>query len=227
MNPPLASRIRNKLLLIWDLFDPSPLGFYRKLSRPVDGWLTRNEEAALFRAAQAVPRERCIVELGSWFGRSAILLGGGSLNGNGAPVFAVDLFAAAGCAKDVLEARAGDEARDFLQRFRDNMRKAGLDEKVTAIRGATAEAGAQWTGPPVGFLFIDADHSYEGVRSDWESWHTKLASGSKIAFHDYENQAYEGVARFVNGLLDAGALRSIEQYDSLLCGEVLHAESAR
>jgi len=222
---PLVSRITNKLLLIWDLFDPSPLGNFRKLSRQVDGWLTRNEEAALFRAARAVPSDRCIVELGSWFGRSAILLGGASLNGNGAPVFAVDLFAAVGCAKELLETRAGDEAHDFLKRFQSNMRRARLEHKVTAIRGATADAGRGWSGPPVGFLFIDADHSYEGVRNDWDSWKAHLAPGAQVAFHDYGNAGYEGVARFVNELRTAGAIQSIELHDSLLCGEVRHGNS--
>ena len=226
MTASLVSRISNKSLLIWDLFDPSALAFYRKLSRPVDGWLTRNEESALFRLAGAVPSDQCIVELGSWFGRSAILLGGGSLKGRGAPVFAVDLFRAAGCAKDLLEKRAGDAANDFLPKFIDNMRAARLEQRVTAIRSATAELGESWTGPPVGLLFIDADHSYEGVRADWTSWKGRLAPAAKVAFHDYENSAYEGVTRFVNELLAGGGLRSVERHDSILCGEVLHAGPA-
>src|SRR5262245_32451438 len=113
----LVSRISCKAQLIWDVVDPSALGQYRRLSRPVDGWLTRSEEEALFRMARAVPRDQCIVELGSWFGRSAILLGGGSIRGNGAKVYAVDLFTATGFAKEVLERRAGDAARDFMERF--------------------------------------------------------------------------------------------------------------
>lgn len=226
MTASFVSRIGNKALLVWDLFDPSPLGSYRKLSRPVDGWLTRKEEAVLYRLAGTVPRDQSIVELGSWFGRSAILLGGGSLKGRGAPVFAVDLFRAAGCARDLLEERAGEAAKDFLQQFLDNTRAAGLEQKVTAIRCATAELGQKWTGPPVGLLFIDADHSYEGVSQDWASWKGRLAPSAKVAFHDYENPAYEGVARFVNELLAVGGLRSVERHDSILCGEAIHAGSA-
>ena len=227
MNRTLVSRIGHKVRLIWDLFDRSPLGNFRRLSRPVDGWLTRREEAALFRMARAVPHGQCIVELGSWFGRSAILLGGGSLTGTGAPVFAVDLFSASGFSKEVYEERVGEAAREYLERFQQNMRTAGLEQKVTAIRSATAELGENWTGSPVGLLFIDADHSYEGVSRDWASWKGRLAAAARVVFHDYENPAFEGVTRFVNELLAGGGLRSVQRHDSILCGEVADERSAR
>jgi predicted O-methyltransferase YrrM len=218
----LLERASAKALLIWDLVDPSALGYYRKLSRPVDGWLTRREEAALFHLARTVPRERVIVELGSWFGRSAILLGGGSRHGGGAAVFAVDLFSAAGVAKPLLEERAGDAARDYWEQFQANIRAAGLDGVVTAIRSETKALAANWTGLPVGLLFIDADHSYQGVSGDWNSWKPRLAPRARVAFHDYQNPQYEGVTRFVDQLLATDALSSVERHDSLLVGEVAH-----
>jgi hypothetical protein len=223
----LVSRITHKAKLIWDVVDPSPLGLYRRLSRPVDGWLTRDEESLLFHKAQVVPREQCIVELGSWFGRSAILLGGGTVHGHGARVFAVDLFTAAGCAKEALEERAGDAAKDFLELFQANLQKAKLKGIVTAVRSVTAELGQRWDGPPVGLLFIDADHSYEGVQSDWNAWKHGMASGATVAFHDYQNPAYEGVTRFVDELLADRVLRSVERHDSILCGEVIDGQPAR
>jgi predicted O-methyltransferase YrrM len=218
----LLSHLGLKAQLIWDILDPSALGRYRKLSRPVDGWLTREEEETLFRLAQAVPKEQCIVELGSWFGRSAILLAGGSIQGNGPHVHAVDLFQATGYAKEVLEDRAGKEANDFWGRFHANMRAAGVDHQVTAIRSETAALGESWNGPPVGLLFIDADHSYEGVRHDWTAWRCRIAPQGKLAFHDYQNPAFEGVTRFVDELIRQGSLRAAERHDSIVCGEVAH-----
>lgn len=216
----MLDRFRLKAALIWDIFDPSPLGHYRRLSRPVDGWLTRGEEAVLFRLARGVPRDECIVELGSWFGRSAILLGGGSRHGNRAPVFALDLFRAAGCAQELLEQRAGNEAQDFWNRFHRNLGAAGLEQHVTAIRGETAELGSHWAGPAVGLLFIDADHSYDGVSRDWHGWKSRLAPRARLAFHDYENPAYEGVTRFVNELVATRAIRAVDRRDSIFVAEV-------
>ena len=207
-------------LLYWDLIDPSKLGHYRRLARQIDGWLTRNEEAILFRLAGAVPSCQCIVELGSWLGRSTVLLGGGSSAGRGAPLFAVDYFAAAGAQKEFLEARGGEIARDYLPAFESNMRKAGLSNHIHAIRSGTAEAGQDWKGPRVGLLFIDADHNYPAVKRDWNAWLPHLVPGARVAFHDYQNPAFE-VTRFVDELLLTGMLKKIDQRDSILCGEVM------
>jgi len=47
---------------------------------------------------------------------------------------------------------------------------------------------------PVDFIFIDGDHTYEGVRSDFEMYKKLIKRGGYIAFHDTEYA--EGVSRF-------------------------------
>jgi cephalosporin hydroxylase len=37
---------------------------------------------------------------------------------------------------------------------------------------------------PVGLLFIDGDHAYEGVKRDWELYSPLVKPGGWIAFHD-------------------------------------------
>jgi len=37
---------------------------------------------------------------------------------------------------------------------------------------------------PIDFLFIDADHQYEGVKKDWENYHDLVRPGGIIGFHD-------------------------------------------
>lgn len=207
---------------LWDKLNPSRLGHLRRLSRPVDGWLSPAEEAVLFRLARVVPREQCIVELGSWLGRSAIMLGGGSQSGNRVGVYCVDHFQAQGLAKPVLEQRAPDLAGDYLGQFQANVNGAGLEQIIHAVRNGSAEAGENWTGPPVGLIFIDADHSYAAVRGDWQNWHRHMATQGITAFHDYSNPDYD-VTRFVDELIADGRLRSVERHDSILCGEVVHA----
>lgn len=39
-------------------------------------------------------------------------------------------------------------------------------------------------GRQVDFLMIDGDHSYEGVRQDFEMYHALVRNGGLIAFHD-------------------------------------------
>jgi len=49
---------------------------------------------------------------------------------------------------------------------------------------------------PVDFLFIDGDHSYDGVKRDYELWSPLVRRGGLIAFHDVKPDAPHGVPRF-------------------------------
>lgn len=39
------------------------------------------------------------------------------------------------------------------------------------------------------FVFIDGDHSFDGLRRDWEAWSPLLAPGGVIALHDSHSSA--------------------------------------
>jgi predicted O-methyltransferase YrrM len=59
--------------------------------------------------------------------------------------------------------------------------------RVEWIRSTGVEAakrlGEKLAGK-VEFIFIDGDHSYEGLKGDWESWSPLVASCGLIALHD-------------------------------------------
>ena len=58
---------------------------------------------------------------------------------------------------------------------------------VCWVRLTGAEAGRQFalTGEhAVDFVFIDGDHSYDGLRNDWEIWSELVAPGGFVALHD-------------------------------------------
>jgi predicted O-methyltransferase YrrM len=54
---------------------------------------------------------------------------------------------------------------------------------VTILKGASVDVGRTFS-QPVDFLFIDADHSYEGVKMDWSMWFPKVKVNGIIALHD-------------------------------------------
>lgn len=54
------------------------------------------------------------------------------------------------------------------------------------------QAAREWATSPVDFLFLDADHSCEGVLLDWENFSPLVAEGGLVGFHDVANQASEG-----------------------------------
>jgi predicted O-methyltransferase YrrM len=69
-------------------------------------------------------------------------------------------------------------------------RFAGKHQKLHLLR---EDSHAQQTldktkelfgGKPVDLLFIDGDHTYEGVKKDWEMYSPLVRQGGMIAFHD-------------------------------------------
>jgi predicted O-methyltransferase YrrM len=51
-------------------------------------------------------------------------------------------------------------------------------------------------GQPVDLLFIDADHSYEGVARDYELYSPLVAPDGVVMFHDVNEHPVYGVSRF-------------------------------
>lgn len=50
---------------------------------------------------------------------------------------------------------------------------------------------------PIDFVYIDGDHSYEGVKQDIELWGSKVAWGGIVSGHDFNHPNFPGVKRAV------------------------------
>src|SRR5262249_31521464 len=60
----------------------------------------------------------------------------------------------------------------------------GRVEWVRLTGVAAAKQYAANGNGPVDFIFIDGDHSYDGIRGDWEAWSDLLAPGAIAALDD-------------------------------------------
>lgn len=72
---------------------------------------------------------------------------------------------------------------------------------------------------PYDFAFIDGDHSYGGVKADFENLKGFLEDNATILFHDAVEGAYgtcEGVQRFTKELIAEGMLEVLETADSMM-----------
>jgi len=138
----------------------------------VDGWLLESQGRALFDAASRVASGTVAVEIGSHHGKSATLVALGLPDG--ARLTAVDPF-------DDPRWGGGAESLEIFQR---NMISAGVADRVDLFRGVSADASATWSGPPVGFLWVDGAHDLASTLADFDGWLPHMADGSMLYVHD-------------------------------------------
>ena len=63
-------------------------------------------------------------------------------------------------------------------------------DRAKILPYSSKEASTLVTDGSLDFVFIDADHSYEGCKADISLWLPKLKDGGVLSGHDYENTDY-------------------------------------
>ena len=64
-----------------------------------------------------------------------------------------------------------------------NVRSLALSRYVEIVRKTSVEAVQGWNRK-IDLLFIDGDHSYEGIKLDWELFSPYVAPFGAVVFHD-------------------------------------------
>ena len=67
---------------------------------------------------------------------------------------------------------------------------------------------------PLSLLFVDGDHSYEGVRRDI-THHWNYLEGPCLC-HDYTDPTCEGVTKFIDEWIEEGYAEIIEQTGTMV-----------
>jgi predicted O-methyltransferase YrrM len=98
------------------------------------------------------------------------------------------------------KARLGVSYGELIART--HCRRQGLNN-VEFIKAFSHEVVAGFS-KPIDLLFIDAEHTFEAVKRDWEDWFPKVKNGGLIALHD---------CRSVEGCPDYfGSMRFYDEY---------------
>ena len=69
--------------------------------------------------------------------------------------------------------------------------------RVRIVRADSVAAASRIEDGSLDFVFIDADHSYEGCKADIEAWAPKVRKGGLVCGHDY-NRKWPGVVQAVD-----------------------------
>jgi predicted O-methyltransferase YrrM len=180
--------------------DASDPGFDEawKRAQSVGGYTTRTELSLLYHAALVTPDPGIIVEIGSYLGRSTIVLASAVQASGRGRVVAVDPHTRALGIEELPE-------HDTRQEFLDNLERAGVSEHVELKHAYSVEAAAAWDGEPIRLHFVDGWHSREAVLEDVGHWAPYLTENAIVVFDDY--MAMEGIRQGVQELHEAGTLR--------------------
>lgn len=146
----------------------------------VDGWLTDAQALALYEAAADVRRGGRIVEIGSFRGRSTIVLA--SAADAGVEVVAIDPHA--GNDRGPQEIRGYEtEAEGDHEVFARNLAAAGVADRVRHVRAFSNEAHASVDGS-VDLLWVDGAHRYGPALEDLRHWGDRVVPGGRMLVHD-------------------------------------------
>jgi predicted O-methyltransferase YrrM len=90
--------------------------------------------------------------------------------------------------------------------------------RVSWRRNFSQDAAKEWR-EPIDFLFIDADHSYEGVSRDWQDWACHVVPMGHVALHDATliegwTTPETGPVRLVSELADDPSWQQVDAADS-------------
>ncbi len=126
--------------------------------------LWKEEYEILSGVAASVPDGGTIVEIGTADGGSAWLMHR-AVEGRRIQIYTVDVSPS----REALATLEGTGVISIAQPSR-----------------AFAETWGLSSAPPIDFLFIDGDHTLDGVVGDWNAWAPFLRPGGTVAIHDFD-----------------------------------------
>lgn len=146
----------------------------------IDGWLSTDQARRLYAAAAACPPDGRIVEIGSFRGRSTIVLA--SAAPEGAEVVAVDPHAGTDRGPGEIAGFAREAAGDRAA-FEANLGGAGVRARVRHV-AAFSGAAHELVPGPVDVLYVDGAHRYRPARADLRDWGARVRPGGSMLIHD-------------------------------------------
>ena len=146
----------------------------------VEGWLSDDQAQRLWERARELEPGASMVEIGSFRGRSAIVLA---------------LAAPASSVLHAIDPHAGGDrgpreiaddpvaGASDIAAFRANLESAGVSGRVRHVRLPSTQALAVVTDP-IDLLYIDGAHRYAPAREDIKRWGARVKPGGVMLIHD-------------------------------------------
>jgi predicted O-methyltransferase YrrM len=188
------SRVLLKMQEIWVLLDYRLCRVYLRLlgvrNHGIFTYTKPAELSRLLKLSLSCPRGSRVLEVGSHLGASALFLASGMKQVDG-KLYCVDTWQ-----NETMPEGEQDTFAEFLRNTE------VLKEYIIPLRGRSTEVEIEKVDGQIELLFIDGDHSYEGVSGDFRHFVPLLSKSGKVAFHDAIS--FKGVSKFTGELLATG-----------------------
>ena len=146
----------------------------------VSGWMTRAQAGRLWDRARELRSGDSIVEIGSFHGRSAIVLA--SAAPEGVSITTIDPHGGNDRGPQEIEGYEAEAEADHHQ-FMANLERAGVRDRIRHLRLYSSDAHDEVEGD-VTLLYVDGAHRYTPAVADIRSWGARVAPGGVMLVHD-------------------------------------------
>jgi predicted O-methyltransferase YrrM len=161
----------------------------------IEGFLSPNEIRFLALLAACPTTKGEILEIGSFKGKSTVVLAKAAALTLNPKVVAVDPMTAPSITDPDLK-----NAASSLADFQANLRQHNVAEQVEFHCTFSHELAKTWVRP-LRLLWIDADHTYQGTKQDLDLFAPHLADGAIVSFHDVLHEFEGGIRVFMEDIL--------------------------
>ncbi len=162
----------------------------------IKGFMEDEEAKRLFDISQEASAMGPLLEIGSYCGRSAVIIGSACRDNKGI-LYSIDHHTGSE------EQQPGEEYFDpdlydgatsgvnTFPLFRQTLKRSGLEDTVVPIVSASTTAGRMWS-TPLAMVFIDGGHSFDAAHGDFLTWAPHLMTGGFLVIHDIFFNPEEG-----------------------------------
>jgi hypothetical protein len=146
----------------------------------VQGWMTRGQAWRLWQRVQTLRPGDQVVEIGSFHGRSMIVLASGAPAG--VRLVAIDPHGGNDRGPQEIRGFEREAEADFRQ-FHRNLAAAGVADRVRHVR-QFSDAALDEVAGPIALLYIDGAHRYTPALADIRRWGDRVPRGGTMLIHD-------------------------------------------
>lgn len=151
----------------------------------IPGWCPEEEGEFLQQAVRDYAKEKIVVEIGSWCGRSASCMA----EAGPKKVYCFDPYPAQSQA--VTEAKSNGSGINAPLALEMMLNAVRHSNGIIILYIQSGEMGGlQWVGNKVSLLYVDGEHHSDTIKDELTAWLPHMSKDSAIIFDDYYHKQF-------------------------------------